>query len=103
MNNYFEIMKVLADNGFNTEMCQEFAWNIKGCLACIGILIMVIGVLLIVLLVIEFAKRCKNDLTFFLVATISTVFLTILMSYCVVSILDWAQAEMIEWVLKHEI
>lgn len=103
MNNYFEITKTLADNGFNTEMCQELVWNIKGCLACIGTLILLIGVLLIVLFVIEVVKRCKNNLMFFLIATIGAVFLLILMSYCMIWILDWAQTEMVEWVIAHYI
>ena len=98
-----EIMETLADKGVDMEMCQELAWNIKRCLACIGTLTLILYVLLIVLLVIKMINISENNFVSMSITVITVVCAAVFMSYVMIWILGWAQTEMIEWVIAHKI
>lgn len=107
MKRYFEMIAMFAEMGIDAEASAKFAWYISRSTMCIELFILFIEFILIFLLIgkimNEGEKRNLSDKTVMPIGVAIVILLAVLIGYVTVIVMDWAQTEMIEWVIGHKV
>ena len=101
MKSYFEIEHMFMEMGINLEKCSDLAWNISMGTAIIGMVMVAVIVILVFVLLVQILSIENIDEAILIPIGTSIVMIVIALLSCgSLSILDWAQIEMINVVIK---
>lgn len=102
MKSYFEIEHMFMEIGINLEKCSDLAWNISMSTAIIGmVMVAVIVILVFFVLLVQILSIENIDEAILIPIGTSIVMIVIALLSCgSLSILDWAQIEMINVVIE---